>query len=399
MSVSPGPLAGIRVIDVTTTVLGPYCTYLLGCLGAEVIKIESPGGDIARAMRGAGEQRTYLLNRGKRSVVLDLKQPSAVEALAALVATSDVFMHNLRASAASRLGIDYEQVSGWNPSVIYCAATGFGEGGRYENLPAYDDIIQAVSGLAYLQRDDEGSPRYMNTVIADKTAGMSAVSGILAALYHRERTGVGQMVNISMFESLAAFVLVEHLQGMAVEPPSGPPGYTRVMSPHRRPYRTLDDRFVAVLPYTDAHWARACHLLGRPDLIDDPELGRARERVRHVDRVYEVLAAYCASRTADDVVAEMRGTDIPCVEVNSLDDLLDDPHLHDVGFYDVTPADTMRHIESVPRFSATPTEHPQPGAILGEDSVAILREVGLAQEAIDAMIASGATVADGNDDR
>jgi crotonobetainyl-CoA:carnitine CoA-transferase CaiB-like acyl-CoA transferase len=390
-----GPLDGVRVVDVTSTLLGPYCTQLLAAMGAEVIKIESAAGDIARAMRDDSDQRAFILNRGKRSVVLDLKQQQAKAALAAIVRRSDVFVHNLRASAAARLGIDYESVERWNPRIVYCAATGYGRDGSRADEPAYDDIIQAVSGLASLQRDDAGAPRFMNTVLADKVSGLAALHGVLAALYHRERSGVGQMVEVSMFETVAAFLMVEHMQGMAVEPPAGPARNTRVTSPDRRPYLTADGAYVAVLPYTDAQWQRLCEVIERPDLADHHQLRSARFRLHRVDLVYAAIAPYCLAKPSTDVISELRAADVPCAPVNSFEDLFDDPHLREVGFFsfdEMPDGRRVRHVRLVPQFSATPTTPPGPGAGLGEDSVDVLTEVGVTPATIEAMLASGATI-------
>lgn len=395
-----GPLAGTRVIDVTTTFLGPYCTYLLAQMGAEVIKIESPAGDITRSLRSSSDarvERSFVLNRGKKSMAVDLKRDEGRDALGRLVGTADVFVHNMRNSAASRLGLDYETIRDINRAIVYCGATGYGRGGPYEDYPAYDDIIQAASGLAWLQGSETGVPRFMNTIIADKTGGLTALYGILAALVHRERTGEGQRVDVGMFETMVAYVMAEHLGGMGVEPPIGPPGYSRVVSPYRRPYKTKDG-YVAVMAYTDAHWQRFCQMADRMDLADDPVLSKAAGRIVHLDRAYEAIAGFLENQDTEDALAKLSEYDIPSVRVNSLEDLFHDPHLEAVGFFeldtDPESGDLIRNMKPSARFSAS--DHPpmMPTPRLGQHSVETLAGLGFPADEIEQLVAS-AIVIDG----
>ena len=269
----PGPLAGMRVVDLTTILLGPVATQMLGDLGADVIKVESPGGD---AVRGAGPPPVgdrmgaiFLTNnRNKRGIVLDLKDPRGLEAMMRLVESADAFVHNMRPQAIDKLGLDYPSVSARNASIVYCGAWGFRRSGPYGHKPAYDDMIQAVSGLAALQATD-GEPRYVNSVVADKVTGLHVAVAVLAALVHRVRTGEGQCIEVPMFETLVGFNMFEHLYGKAYEPPRGSMGYPRALSPGRRPYRTRDG-WIGVLPYTDRQWTTLFEIANRPDLAEDP---------------------------------------------------------------------------------------------------------------------------------
>src|SRR5258706_5656105 len=256
MSAPAGPLAGVTVIDLTSVVLGPLATQILGDLGANVIKIEPPEGDIARAAgvaRNPGMISIHLaVNRNKRSVVLDLKQPAGAAVLRRLIGRADVLVHNMRAAAITRLGFDYAAVAALNPGIVYCAAYGFGESGPYRDYPAYDDLIQARSGVAALGGVNAPAPAFAPTIMADKTVGLTALYAVLAALFHRARTGQGQAIEVPMFETMVAFMMVEHLGGLTFEPPLGPAGYARVLAPDRRPHRTTDGH-VAILPYTTRH--------------------------------------------------------------------------------------------------------------------------------------------------
>ncbi|MDP7154344.1 MAG: CoA transferase, partial [Gammaproteobacteria bacterium] len=267
-----GPLEGVRVLELTSVVLGPWACQILADMGAEVIKVEAPHGDSNRALgayHNKGMAALYLTcNRNKRSLVLDLKQDSGREALLKIVADVDVLVHNNRPQVMTRLGIDYEQLKAVNPKLIFCGSYGYGKEGPYGTRGALDDSIQAASGIAMLQQMVQGEPRYLPTVVGDKTTAMAVVFAVTAALYRREKTGVGQELEVPMFETMVYYVMAEHLWGKTFEPPLGTAGYTRLMSHHRKPYQTKNG-YIAILPYLDSHWEVFCKLSGRTDLLED----------------------------------------------------------------------------------------------------------------------------------
>lgn len=355
-----GPLAGVRVVDMTSVGMGPYATQILGDMGADVIKVESPEGDVFRASVPAaspGMGAVYLnLNRNKRSVTLDAKHPDDRQRLLELVDGSDVFISNVRPRALARAGLDAANLCARNPRLIYCSAVGFGQDGPYAAQPAFDDIIQAMSGLADLQGRNSGAPAYINTIMADKVAGLTLAYAIPMALYEREKSGRGQAIEVPMFETLVSFTLIEHMGGRTFDPPRGDMGYRRVLSPERRPYRTLDGH-LALLPYTDAQWQRFFALAGRADLAADPRYASPPARARHFDALYADLAAIVALHTTDDWLARLADADIPHSRVNTPDAMFDDPHLAATGFFQQVehPTEGTLTATSIPvRFSRTP---------------------------------------------
>jgi crotonobetainyl-CoA:carnitine CoA-transferase CaiB-like acyl-CoA transferase len=393
----PGPLAGVRVVDCTTVVLGPWAAQQLGDLGADVIKVEPPEGDTTRQlgpMRNPDMGAFYLaVNRNKRSIVLDLKQESARAVLLRLAEKADVLLHNYRPRAARRLGLSYEMFRAVNPRLVYVGTYGFRAAGPYGDKPAYDDIIQAASGLASLQSVLVGEPRYVPTIVADKTSSMTLLAAVLAALYHQARTGEGQEVEVPMFESLAAWIMVEHLYGETFVPPLDTAGYKRVLSRYRRPFKTKDG-YLAILPYTDQNWRDFFIIAGRQDLLDDPRFKTLGTRLRHIEMLYEELGKIATTRTNADWLAELDRANIPGMIVNSLETLLRDPQLEATGFWQIVehPSEGTLRLPGIPAtYGKTPGDIRRLPPRLGEHSLEILGEAGLEAAEIDALLASGAT--------
>jgi crotonobetainyl-CoA:carnitine CoA-transferase CaiB-like acyl-CoA transferase len=391
-----GPLAGVRVLDLTSVLMGPYATQIFADLGADVIKVEDPRGDTTRFLPpGPSSDRGAMfvnLNRGKRSLALDLKKPKAREALLELARDADVFIHSMRAGAIKRLGLDYEAVRAANPAIIYANLYGFGRAGRYRDFPAYDDIVQAASGLADLQaRLNGGEPAYLATVVADKVAGLSAAYAVCGALFAREKGAGGQEIEVPMFETLASFALAEHLCGSLYDPPLGPPEYPRVVSPQRRPYRTRDG-YLAVMIYTDQHWRAFFDAIGHPDWSTDPMFADIPSRTRNIGTVLGRLVDVLAERSNDEWMAVLTEAQIPAMPILSLTDLLDDPHLAEAGFWvERDTADGRVRFPAIPTyFSGTPGEIGDPGPAHGADGEAILADAGFSHERIVALRESGA---------
>lgn len=356
----PGPLAGIRVIDLSTVVAGPFATQVLAEMGADIVKVEGPAGDILRApgpARSPGMGAAFInCNRGKQSLVLDLKQPADRARLDDLVRGADVLVHNMRMKAAGRLGLVDAQLRKLNPGLITCAIVGFGQDGPYCDRPAYDDIIQAASGWADLERRASGKPRYAPTIAADKTTSLYVTTAISAALFHRARTGEGQAIEVPMFEAMVSFLAVEHLAGLTFRPPLGPSGYARLLSPHRRPYRTRDGH-IAVLPYNASHWSDVFRAAGRDDWAQDEALKSDAARAAQIDTLYERLAACLLQDTTEAWLARLGPLDVPCSRVNRIEDLLEDPHLVATGFFEAVdhPTEGPLTVTRPPvRFSLTP---------------------------------------------
>lgn len=391
-----GPLAGVKVIDLTSVLMGPYATQIMADLGADVIKVESPDGDTTRYLPpGPDPSRGGMflnVNRGKRSIVLDLKRAAAKDALLKLIEGADVFIHSMRPGAIKRLGLDYAALGQANPRLIYCNLYGFARTGPYRDYPAYDDIVQAASGLVDLQaRLSGGQPTYLGTVVADKVAGLTGAYAVMAALFSRERSGAGQEIEVPMFETLVSFTMIEHLCGSLFDPPQGPPEYPRVTAAARRPYRTSDG-FIGVMIYNDKHWRNFFHALGDPEWSRDAMFATMRSRTENIAVVLTRLAEVIAERTTAEWVELFRLAEVPAMQIASTKQLLHDPHLEATGFWNTRESEfgTLRFPGIPTTFSATPGAIGDPGPMLGADTRAILSEGGLDAGAIDDLIASGA---------
>ena len=393
----PGPLHGVRVIDLTTVVMGPYATQILGDYGADVIKVEPPDGDIMRVpgpARHPGMGHVYLnANRNKRGIVLDLKHESGRAALLRLARDADVLVYNVRPQAMKRLRLGYEDIRAVNPRIVYAGAFGFGQQGPYAERPAFDDLIQAMSGAAeLLGRSMQGPPRFVPVNFCDRVSGLQVVNVILAALFARERTGQGQAVDLPMFEAMAAFMLGEHLGGRSFVPPEGPMGYARITTPFRRPYATRDG-YLVVLPYNDKQFAEFLAVIERPDLATDPRYATTAARAANVGALYAFIEQEVARRTSGEWLERLGRTDLPHTAVLRIEDLFDDPHLQAVGFFTEIdhPTEGRLVVTAVPsNWSATQPSIRRHAPALGEHTVEVLREAGFSDAEIDRLLAEGA---------
>ena len=379
-------------------VLGPWAAQIIADMGADVIKIEAPFGDSNRqlgASKNPGMAALYLSNnRNKRSLVLDLKQESARDALLAIVKDCDVFLHNNRPQVMTKLRLEYEDIKSVNENIIYCGTYGYSKDGPYGEKGALDDSIQAVSGVAALNELVLGEPRYLPTVVADKTTAITVVYSILAALFHRERSGVGQEIEVPMFETMVSFVMAEHIWGEVFEPKLGEAGYTRLMSHHRKPYKTKDG-YIAVLPYMNNHWKTFCEKAEREDLIEDERFKDLSSRVKNIDDTYSETGKILATKTTQEWLDIFAGTKVPVIVVNSLEDLFHDPHLEAVDFWKSFdhPTEGQLKMPGFPsKFSKTPASIRKHAPKLGEHSKEILAEAGIDEETINKMLDSKATL-------
>ncbi|MGE0698954.1 MAG: CaiB/BaiF CoA transferase family protein [Hyphomicrobiaceae bacterium] len=393
----PGPLAGVRIVDLTAVVLGPVATLHLADMGADVIKVEPPEGDVMRNPGNAptpGMGPIYLaINRNKRALCLDLKRPDALAALKRVIATADVLVHNMRVDAVERLGLGYEAVRKVKPDIVYAYSVGYKSTGPYGAKPAFDDLVQGASGAAMLAtRVDGGPPRFLPSLIVDKTTGLHLAMAVMAALYHRERTGEGQAVEVPMLETITGFWLTEHLFEGTYVPPRGTFGYRRVLSADRRPYPTKDG-YICAIVYNEKHWRAFANEIGRPDLLTDPRFATQQARSNNQVAIQAIMADAMPTRTTAQWLAFFEAADIPAMGVNDLEDLLDDPHLRDTGFFTTREHPTegpVRTMASPFSFTATPTEYSRHAPLLGADGREVLAEAGLGAAEIDALAASGA---------
>ncbi|MHC9084127.1 CaiB/BaiF CoA transferase family protein [Luteimonas sp. RIT-PG2_3] len=392
-----GPLSGIKIVDLSTVLMGPFATQTLGEMGADVIKVEAPDGDVIRQVgpaRHAGMGALFLnANRNKRSLCLDLKQAEAREALLALVRDADVFVHNLRPQAIARLGLDYARLAPTCPRLVYAHLTGFGSAGPYADRPAYDDLIQGASGLsAWMASSGDGTPRYVPTALADRVVGMAAMGAICAALFERERSGQGQALQVPMFETMVGFVLADHLAGQSFEPPLPGDGYGRLLSPHRRPYRTRDGH-VCALVYTDRHWASFLSAIDMADLpARDPRFTGFAARTTHIDAVYAFLGEQFLLRDSADWLQLLADIDVPAMPMHDVQGLLHDPHLAATGFFQpmTHPSEGRLRTTAHPvSWSRTPPAPARPAPRQGEHGIEILRDAGLDDDAIARLLAAG----------
>jgi crotonobetainyl-CoA:carnitine CoA-transferase CaiB-like acyl-CoA transferase len=378
VSPAKGPLAGVRVIDLTAMVMGPYCTQILADMGADVIKVEPPGGDDTRYISVApahGMSGVFTnVNRGKRSVILDLRLDTDKAALTKLIEGADVFIHSMRSKAVAKLGFDYERVAGINPKIVYTNCYGYGRRGPDRDQPAYDDTIQAECGLPALQLMLTGEANFVGSIIADKITGLTAVYATMMALFHRERTGEGQEVEVSMFETMAAFMLVEHANGQLFKPALGPANYPRAVAPKRKPYRTRDG-YIAALIYNDKHWGLFVEAV-KPAWAT-PELATLKQRAQQVDRVYGLLAETIRERTTEEWLTLFRELGIPAAPLRTPDELFDNPHLNAAGFFEqVDSAYGPLRFPGVPTwFSRTPGRVAGPAPDLGAHTQEVLSEL------------------------
>jgi crotonobetainyl-CoA:carnitine CoA-transferase CaiB-like acyl-CoA transferase len=391
-----GPLKGLRVVDMSTVVLGPFATLNLADLGAEVIKIENDegkfGGDM---MRHAGDNPTgdlgpifASLNRNKKSITLNGKKAADKAIILELIKHADVFFHNVRLAGMKRLGLDYESVKAIKPDIIYIHCAGFGQGGEYSHRQAYDDLIQCASGFASLfeLRGDSGRPLYAPSLIADKTIGLFASNATLAALYHREKTGEGQFVQVPMFEAFTWFNMVENLWGETYVPGNGKMAYTRSVNANRKPYPTKDG-FIGLVPYDDRQWRKFFELGGQPGVFDDPRFSDYTQRTKNIHALYAKIEEISATKTTDEWLKLLDENNIPAMRYNRLPEVLSDPHLEQVGFFSVKESAKIGKYRSLRHpvlYSASPASVYADPPTLGQDNDEIFAALGMERAAEDA---------------
>jgi crotonobetainyl-CoA:carnitine CoA-transferase CaiB-like acyl-CoA transferase len=392
-----GPLHGVRVLDLTTVVMGPYATQILADFGADVIKLEPPGGDVMRyawPYRNPGMGHIFLnANRNKRSIVLDLKQAPARQACLALAKQADILVYNIRPQAMARLKLSYEHLREVNPRIIYVGCFGYSQRGPYAAKAAYDDLIQGAAGIPWLlHRQGAEMPRYAPIIVADRSVGQQVASAVSAALYQREKSGKGQRIDVPMFEHLLQIVLGEHLGGHTFEPQHGEAGYARMLAPDRRPYRTKDG-YVCTLIYNDKQWRAFFDVIGQPEKLKDPKFSSQEVRSKHYPEAYAFVAEELKKRSTAEWLEALERADIPVQRMNSIDDIVADPHLAATGYFRTVEHPTEGPIKSM----ATPSEwsESQPqyrrhAPRLGEHTREVLHEAGLSEQAIESLLSAGA---------
>lgn len=379
--------------------MGPYATQILGDLGADIIKLEPPAGDTMRAvgpMRNPGMGAIYLhLNRNKRSIALDLKQPVGREACLALARQADVLLYNTRPQAMARLGLSYEEVAAVNPGIVYVGAYGFGSAGPYAGRPAYDDLIQGMTAVASLyQRNSGDVPRYAPLTLADRVVGMHVAIAMLSGVIRARATGKGQAIEVPMFEAMSQLVLGDHLAGKTFEPEAGPTGYSRLLVPYRRPYATLDGH-ISLLIYNDKHWMRFFALIGRPELQHDSRFSTHTARAEHIGQAYGLVAEVIATRTSEYWLDALNQADIPVAPLYSVDDLIEDTHMKSVGGLQTLQHPSEGEIRSpapVGNYAQTPLSIRRNAPRLGEHTREILSEAGFDDKSIAALLEAGVAI-------
>lgn len=393
-----GPLAGLRVIDITSVLMGPYASQILGEMGADVIKVESPDGDVVRLIGPAvhtGMGPVFVnTNRSKRSITLNLKHAAGRATLLRLAQTADVLLYNVRPQAMARLGLSYEDLREVNARLIYVGVFGYGQDGPYAARPAYDDLIQGASTLASLgSRSNNGAPRYVPLALVDRITGLSAVNAVLGALHERHASGLGQRIDVPMFENMVTFVLQDHLSGLSFDPPLNEGGYSRLLSSSRRPYKTRDG-YICAMVYTDKQWQSFYKLLDREaELERDPRLATLATRTEHVDAIYTELEDIMATRTTDEWLTLLEQADIPATRVHDFTTIFEDEHLRAVNYFGFEnhPSEgrlrTMRHPN---RWSRTQPAHHRSAPRQGEHGPQILQEAGFTEDEIRELAAQGA---------
>ncbi|MEZ5763582.1 MAG: CoA transferase [Xanthobacteraceae bacterium] len=391
-----GPLQGYRILDLTTIGMGPYATQTMGDLGADVIKVEAPprGDGIRHNAPGRSDGMGSLflqLNRNKRSIALDLKTPKGREAVLRLAETADVLITNVRPKGMARLGLGYEDVAKVNPRIVYCALVGARQDGPYAGRAVFDDLIQGASGLASLESRLGGEPRYTPVWIADQAVGLVGVYSVLAALLHRERTGIGQAIEVPMFEAMTQFVMTPHLNGHSFRPPIGDAGYVRLFE--RRPYKTLDG-YICASPYNEAQWKRFFDLAGKPELKSSPRYANREAIAKHVGELYDIFAETIATKTTAEWLVLLEEIDVPSLPLHSVESVQEDPHLVATGFFEDVDHPTEGKIRTmaVPtRWSKSVPKPVRQAPRLGEHGAEILAEIGYSEEQIRELVPQAAT--------
>ena len=393
------PLDGIRIVDFSNMLMAPYASQILGDMGADVIKIETPEGD---PIRGIGPERhrgmgaMFLnVNRSKRSLVLDLKKADGHAAMIDLIKSADILLYNRRPHVMQRLALDYERIAKVNPRIVYAGLFGYGQSGPYAHKPAFDDLIQAAVAIPWLSHQVDGrEPAYVPTAIIDRAVALWAVGQITAALLHQSRTGQGQRIDMPMFEMMASFVLADHLSGHTFEPPIGDLGYPRMLIPDRRPFRTRDG-YLGVMIYTDRHWRSFFAALGREEEFDnDARFASMTTRTQNIAAIYAELADLLRTKSNQEWLALFEETDIPAMPLQSLETLIEDKHLQATGFFswiDHPSEGRLREMAVPAEWSVTQPGPTRPVPRLGEHSAEVLREIGYSDERIAALVESGVT--------